>query len=185
MSQWLKGFEDAFKFSAVFSGEREQRLARIANWDAEQLTSHFDLLGVAAAFHVTKQGQEFIHVIAGGDKVVGEGGFEDVVMLEGRAGGSAADPTGGAPEEVVERLIVGAADHLIAVAEAQVHFINAGHVAGGFLDADDVIVFGETVHHFVADFGARAPGEVVKDDGNLDSFGDGGIMREQLALVRT
>ena len=124
-------------------------------------------------------------MFAGGDEVVGERGFEDVVMFERSAGGGAADPCGGAPQEVVERLIVGAADHLIAVAVAQAELVDAGHVAGGFLDADDVIVFGQTVHHFVADFGARAPGEVVEHDGNFDGFGDGFVMREQFALVGT
>ena len=67
MSQWLNGFKDALKFRAVFSGEREQWLARISNGDTAQFAADFDLLGVAAAFHVAEKWQEFVHVCAGGD----------------------------------------------------------------------------------------------------------------------
>ena len=89
---WLKVFKQLLEFRAVFSGEWQQRLAWIANRDAKQFTSHFDLLGVAAAFQVAKEREEFVHVFAGGDEVIGERGFEDVVMFERSAGGGAANP---------------------------------------------------------------------------------------------
>ena len=87
-----KGFENSFEFSAVFSSEWQQRLARISNRDAAQFTSYLDLLGVAAAFHVAEEREEYLHVFAGGDEVIGERGFIDAVMFERSAGGGAADP---------------------------------------------------------------------------------------------
>jgi len=89
---WLDVLEDLHKFRAVFSGQGQQRLAWIANRDAAQFAADFDLLGVAAAFHVAEEREEFVHVLAGGDEVIGERGFENVVMFERSAGGGAADP---------------------------------------------------------------------------------------------
>lgn len=181
----LDALENLLEFSAVFSGEGEQWQARTADGDAEQFAADLHFLQIAAAFDTAKEGHEFVHAGAGGDEVFGERGFEHVVMVQRSAGGGAADPCGGAPQEVVEGLVVGAADDLVAVAVAFEHAIDAGHIAGGFFDADDVVVFGETVHHVEADFGACAPGEVVQHDGNFDGFGDGFVMREQFALVGT
>ena len=88
----LNALKDSLEFGAVFSGQGQQRLARIANRDAAQFAAELDLLSVAAAFHVAEEREEFVHVLAGGDEVVGERGFEDVVMFERSAGGGAADP---------------------------------------------------------------------------------------------
>ena len=89
---WLDALEDFLKFRAVFSGQGQQRLAWISNGDAAQFTADLDLLGVAAAFHVAEEREELVHVLAGGDEVVVERGFEDVVVFERSAGSGAADP---------------------------------------------------------------------------------------------
>ena len=88
----LKVFENLLELCAVFSGQWQQRLARIANRDAAQFAAYFYFFGLAAAFHVAEEREELVHVFAGGDEVVGERGFEDVVMFERSAGGGAADP---------------------------------------------------------------------------------------------
>ena len=45
-------------------------------------------------------------MFAGSDKVIRERGFEDTMMLEGRARRSTADPACCAPQKIIERLII-------------------------------------------------------------------------------
>ncbi len=139
-------------------------------------------MGVAAAFEIAHQRQEPVHRSARGDEIVFQSRFEYRGVLARSARGSAADPGRGAPQEVIECLVVGAANHLVAVTIAQTELVDAAHVTGGFFDANHVWQVEQAVEHFVAHFRPGAPGEVVEDDREAHALGDGAIVGEQFAL---
>ena len=72
---WLDVLENLFEFRAVFCSEWQQRLTRITNRDAAQFTADFDLLGVAAAFHVAEEREELVQALSMKEVVEDPKGF--------------------------------------------------------------------------------------------------------------